>query len=183
MAEFVRTRHRAPFERLFRRYRGRMVSYAMKYVRRQDRAEELAQDVFVRVYTTRRYEPSASFRAWLYRVATNLCLNEVRRGEYRVAREDLDDHAELSLGPGAGPEADFEARELTRRLEETLHGLPEKQRAAFLMARFEGLSHEEIASALGSSVPAVKSLIHRALERLRQRMEAEEAAHAREAMS
>ncbi|NJK89065.1 MAG: sigma-70 family RNA polymerase sigma factor [Myxococcales bacterium] len=65
------------------------------------------------------------------------------------------------------PEADLLGRELTRRLEVRLAELPKKQQAAFVMARFEGLSHQEIATALGTSVSATKSLIHRALEALR----------------
>jgi RNA polymerase sigma-70 factor (ECF subfamily) len=167
MVEFMETRRREPYERLFRRYRTRMVAYAMKYVRSQDRAEELAQDVFVRVYTSKQYRPDAPFRAWLYRVATNVCLNEVRKAEYKVTREDgVGDR----LPGGPDPDAELMGAELARRLRRTLEQLPDKQRAAFVMARFEGLSHQEIGGALGTSVSAVKSLIHRALEALRREL-------------
>lgn len=172
MAEFVRTRERALFDRLFRRYRDRMVAHARRYVRDPSRAEEMAQDVFVRVYTTRRYEPDRPFRAWIYRVATNVCLNELRRGEHAVTRTDVD--AEALRAPG-GPEAELMGRELTRRLERRLSALPDKQRAAFVLARFEGLTHDEIATALGTSVSATKSLIHRALEALRAEVRADTA--------
>jgi len=73
-----------------------------------------------------------------------------------------------------GPETEVIGRQLTRRLEARLHALPDKQRAAFILARFEGLSHQEIADALQTSVSATKSLIHRALEALRAEVRAEE---------
>ena len=164
MAEFVRTRDRALFERLFRRYRVRMVAHARRYVKEPSRAEEMAQDVFVRVYTTKRYEPDRPFRAWLYRVATNVCLNELRRGEHAMTAADVETDR---LPAAGGPDAELAGRELSRRLEARLAALPDKQRAAFVLARFEGLSHDEIATALETSVSATKSLIHRALEALR----------------
>lgn len=172
MAEFVRTRDRALFDRLFRRYRDRMVAHAQRYVREPSRAEEMAQDVFVRVYTTKRYSPDRPFRSWIYRVATNVCLNELRRGEHAVNRSGI----ETDALPAAGePESELLGRELTRRLEARLFALPEKQRAAFILCRFEGLSHVEIADALGTSVSATKSLIHRALEALRAEVRTDEA--------
>jgi len=163
MAEFVKTRDRVLFERLFDRYRRRMVTYAHKYVRRRDRAEELAQDVFIRVYTCKSYSPDAPFRAWLYQVATRVCLNEVRRKEYAMTQAET----EPVLVDTAGPEDALDGARLSARLQARLDRLPEKQRAAFVMCRFEGLSHEEIAEALTTSVSSTKSLIHRALEALR----------------
>jgi RNA polymerase sigma-70 factor (ECF subfamily) len=166
MAEFVQTRSRALFDRLYQRYRNRMVAYAMRYVRDLSRAEELAQDVFVRVYRTKSYSPDAPFRAWLYRVATNLCLNEVRKQEYGVTKHTWEPGT--AVGAGAeDPEDHLLGSELSERLTRRLQALPSKQRAAFVMARFEGLSHEQIARALDTSVSATKSLIHRALEALR----------------
>lgn len=164
MAEFVRTRDRALFDRLYRRYRERMVAYARRYVKDPGRSEELAQEVFIRVYRTRSYRPEAPFKSWLYRVATNLCLNELRRPENGQVQRRLDEDV---LDTHPDPEARALGSELSRRLQDTLERLPPKQRAAFVMARFEGLSHEQIAGALGTSVSATKSLIHRALEALR----------------
>lgn len=165
MAEFVRSGDRVLFERLYRRYRDRMVSFVMRWVKQRDVAEELAQEVFVRVYTTKRYAADAPFKAWLYRVATNVCLNEVRRREYKVTKTEYQDAN--ARGP-EGPADELDARELSRRLGARLDGLPKKQRMAFILCRHEGLSHAEIADALGTSVPATKSLIHRALEALRE---------------
>ena len=167
MARFVQTRDRRVFEQLFSRHRRAMVAYAGRYVRNPARAEELAQEVFLRVYT-------AAFKTWLYRVATNVCLNELRKAEHKQKIESMDqtpdDGAprELAAPTGASPEAQAHGRALAGQLEAALRGLPEKQRAAFLMARHQGLSHDEIAETLSTSVSAVKSLVHRALETLRK---------------
>jgi RNA polymerase sigma-70 factor (ECF subfamily) len=158
------------FRALFSRYGRPMVGYCNQFVRDAARAEELAQEVFLNLYRAAgRYRPTARFRTFLYRIATNLCLNELRRGEHdrrseaersgeAPAARDLDSFP----GGGASPEDAAVARSLERAFERLLAELPEKQRAALVMARFEGLSYEEIADVLGTTVPAVKSLVHRA---------------------
>ncbi len=169
MAQFVKTRDRAVFEVLFQRYKRPIFAHTLRFVRVAARAEELTQDVFVRVYTTKRYEPATRFRTWLYTVATHVCLNELRRSEYRQSLESLDGPAsETAVSGAASPEEALAGRELQRTLEDALARLPTKQRAALLMARQDGLAHEEIAEALETSVPSVKSLIDRALETLRK---------------
>ena len=168
MARFVETRDRRVFEVLFQRYKRPMVAHARRFVRSDAKAEELAQDVFVRVYTTKRYAPDAKFKTWLYRVATNLCLNELRRPEYGQRLEALDDDPrELPASSHTAPDVVLSGAELSACVARTLERLPPKQRAAFLMARQDDLSHEQIAEALETSVSAVKSLMHRALEALR----------------
>jgi RNA polymerase sigma-70 factor (ECF subfamily) len=156
----------AAFRALFERHARAMVAFCHHYVRDAARAEELAQDVFVKLYRAAdRYEPSARFRTFLYRIAANHCLNELRRGEYAArAAQGQDDPADpdtLASG-GAGPDGEAEARKLEGAVKVLLDRLPEKQRAAFVLARFEGLSYEEIAEVLETSVSAVKSLVHRA---------------------
>ncbi len=173
MAKFVETRDRQVFAVLFQRYERKMINHARRFVRDPARAEELAQDVFIRVYTTKRYEPTTKFSTWLYRVATNLCLNELRRPEHqqRLASLDAanpDERANELPSPAADPEAAAHGQQLAQRLTAAMARLPAKQRAAFLMARQDHMSHEEIAAALETSVSAVKSLIHRALEALRR---------------
>ena len=173
MARFVKTRDRQVFAVLFQRYEQRMINHARRFVRDPARAEELAQDVFVRVYTTKRYEPQTKFSTWLYRVATNVCLNELRRPEHQqqVASLDApggDDRPRELPSQAADPEATAHGQQLAHRLSAAMAKLPPKQRAAFMMARQDHMSHEEIAAALETSVSAVKSLIHRALESLRR---------------
>ncbi|HZZ84217.1 MAG TPA: sigma-70 family RNA polymerase sigma factor [Anaeromyxobacteraceae bacterium] len=159
------------FRTLFERHGRAMVSFCHHYVRDGARAEELAQDVFLKVHrSAARYQPTARFRTWLYRIAANHCLNELRRGEYAVRREaaprdggaaeplDLDT---LPSG-GATPEETAMGEALAEAVRGLLARLPEKQRTAFVLCRLEGMSYEEIAEVLETSVSAVKSLLHRA---------------------
>jgi RNA polymerase sigma-70 factor (ECF subfamily) len=141
-----------------------MVAFCHHFVRDPARAEELAQDVFVKLHQAAdRYRATARFRTFLYRIASNHCLNELRRGEYgarRAAAEPADPDA-LPSG-AATPEEAARGAALERAVGELLARLPEKQRAALVLCRLEGLSYEEIAEVLDTSVSAVKSLVHRA---------------------
>jgi len=158
------------FRVLYERHARAMVAYCHRFVRDAGRAEELAQDVFVKLHrAVHRYSPSARFKTFLYRVATNHCLNELRRGEYaaRAASPGASDGAgrpDLAALPSplASPQQALEATRLEGAVARLLDGLPEKQRAAFVLCRFEGLSYQEIAETLETSVSAVKSLVHRA---------------------
>jgi RNA polymerase sigma-70 factor (ECF subfamily) len=158
----------AAFRALYERHARAMVAFCHHFVRDDARAEELAQDVFVKVYQAAdRYRPTARLRTFLYRIASNHCLNELRRpdraaraAEPPQAREPVD----LDSFPSGGPSPEDHARgtALERAVRALLEKLPEKQRAAFVLCRFEGLSYEEIAEVLETSVSAVKSLVHRA---------------------
>jgi RNA polymerase sigma-70 factor (ECF subfamily) len=160
----------AAFRALFERHGRATMAFCQRFVKDAARAEELAQDVFLKLHATAdRYQPSARFKTFLFRIATNHCLNEVRRGEYRT-RPEVDplseDGAPLDPdalpGNSANPEEMARGQALSRDVEAMLARLPESQRAAFVLARFEGLSYEEIAQVLGTTVPSVKSLVHRA---------------------
>jgi RNA polymerase sigma-70 factor, ECF subfamily len=155
------------FRVLFERHARAMVRFCHHFVRDAARAEELAQDVFVKLYrASNRYRPSARFRTFLYRIASNHCLNEIRRGEYgaRAAEGRADAPTDPDVLPSAEPtpEASAEGAALERAVGALLERLPEKQRAALVLCRLEGLSYEEIADVLDTSVAAVKSLVHRA---------------------
>src|SRR6266496_37348 len=138
------------FRSLFEKYGRAMVAFCHHFVRDGARAEELAQEVFLKLYaSSARYQPTARFKTFLYRIASNHCLNELRRGEYAPRR-------------AADPDADALGAALSREVQALLARLPEKQRAAFVLARLEGLPYEEVAEVLQTSVSAVKSLVHRA---------------------
>lgn len=174
MVRFVRTRDRKVFEMLFEKYERPILAHVRRFVANSAVAEELVQEVFLRVYTTKQYRAEYKFRTWLYRVATNVCLNELRRPHHGKAHDSLDasdTHQPELPSLEAAPDARFEGQELAARVTSALERLPPKQRAAFLMVRHDGMSHEEIASALETSVSAVKSLVHRALEALRREVE------------
>jgi RNA polymerase sigma-70 factor (ECF subfamily) len=158
---------RRAFAALFDRHQASVVRFAYRFVGDRARAEELAQDIFVKLYrNAKSYRPSAKFKTFLFRVATNHCLNEVRRGEYRVKHVQDDagkSEAEALPGPsGSSPDQELAGRELEALVQRALGELSDRERAAFSMCRFEGMAYREIASALKATEAAVKSLIHRA---------------------
>ena len=150
------------FRALYQRNAGAVIAFCHHFVRDAARAEELAQDVLVKVYRSReRYRPTARFRTFLFRIAANHCLNELRRGEAARAPEAPAD-PDLLPGREANPEEAARGAALERAVGALLDRLPEKQRLALVLCRFQGLSYEEIAGVLDTTVPAVKSLVHRA---------------------
>lgn len=156
------------FAELFRRWRRPMVRFAVRFCGRQDRGEELAQDIFLKIYRARaRYVPSEPFRAYIFRVATNHCLNEVRRAEHRHRGGSVD---ALKTEPrdGERPAADalVHADRIQQAVRAAVAGLPETQRAALLLQKEQGLPLAEIADALETTVSAVKSLLNRARKTL-----------------
>jgi RNA polymerase sigma-70 factor (ECF subfamily) len=158
---------RSAFDALFHRYTPRLVSFLTRMVREPDRAEELAQEVFVRIYQARdRYEPKAKFSTWLFGIASNLALNELALA-YRK-RERAWDGSGVERIEDSGPSAEesVDALRTAERLEKALARLPDRQRAALLLRAEEGLGYAEIAEAIGASPSGVKSLIHRARENL-----------------
>jgi RNA polymerase sigma-70 factor (ECF subfamily) len=155
------------FRTLFERHARSMVAFCHHFVKNQARAEELAQDVFLKLHQAApRYQPSARFQTFLYRIASNHCLNELRRGEHQARRAAGADgepaEPDALPGPAATPEESARGAALERAVARMLERLPEKQRLALVLCRFQGLSYEEIAAVLETTVPAVKSLVHRA---------------------
>lgn len=167
------------FGELFAKFAPRVLQYARRLVGSEARAEELTQDVFVQVFRFRaRYRPEARFATWLFTIATNLCLNELRRPE-RQLRVDLWDHPEgeeAREGPplpdpdAATPEQRAAGRELAKALEREIGALPPKQRAALLLSRVDGLAYRDVGEALGCSEGAVKALLFRATHALKGRL-------------
>ena len=155
---------RQAFAELFDRHHAAVVRFAARMVGDAARAEELAQDIFVSLYRAApRYRPTARFTTWLYRVATHHCLNELRTPARRAAPASGGSLlAALPADPAHGPEAAAEGQALAQVVRSALAELPDRERAAFTLCRFEGLSYRDIAEALEATEPAVKSLVHRA---------------------
>jgi RNA polymerase sigma-70 factor (ECF subfamily) len=166
----------ASFAILLEKHRLPVIHFIYRMVQNQGVAEELAQEVFLRVYRSRgSYEPTAKFTTWLFRIATHLALNSLRDGKHRRLEERLD-HAT----------ADAPARQVSdrrpsveqkmmhqARLEEIRRAvamLPEKQRAAVLMHKYQEMEYSQIAKVLNCSESAIKSLLFRAYETLRARL-------------
>ena len=168
------------FEALFRKHSSSVVKLAYQFVRSRERAEELSQTVFLQLYRARhRYEPRARFLTYLYRITTNVCLNELRRREYSATMESLDGAVDDSgnaaparipdeLSPD--PVQHLAGVEIAAEIRRVLDQLPLNQRAAFLLGRIEGLSYRDVAESLDTSVSAVKSLIFRATSTLRSEL-------------
>jgi RNA polymerase sigma-70 factor (ECF subfamily) len=169
------------FELLLRKYRTPVVNFLYRMVRDAATAEDLAQEVFLRVYRARgQYLPTAKFTTWMFRIATNLALNALRDGRYRQMEISIDQSPVDYSGDGASDQpaleiADRQASielELIRRhradlIRRAVESLPEKQRAAVLLHKYQELDYDEIAGVLGCSESALKSLLFRAYETLR----------------
>ncbi|MHC4956919.1 MAG: RNA polymerase sigma factor [Planctomycetota bacterium] len=167
------------FSVLVDRYRNAIVNLTYRYLGNRADAEDLAQEVFVKVYKAReRYEARAKFTTWLYRVAVNASLNEVRNRKNRpthgaaaLATGDTDEAAAPVAASDPGPAESAEKSELRARVRAAVDELPDRQRMAILLNKFHGLSYEELAHAMEMSIPAVKSLLVRARENVRKAIE------------
>ena len=167
------------FGLLLQRYRTPLVNFLYRMVRSREQAEDLAQEVFLRVYRAREdYEPSAKFTTWLFRIATNLALNSVRDHRYQKLEVSMD--APITVDAEDGEERMMEVADEHPDIEEHLveearkkmirhaiEKLPEKQRAAVLLHKYQELDYAEISKILQCSESALKSLLFRAYETLR----------------
>jgi RNA polymerase sigma-70 factor (ECF subfamily) len=169
----------AAFAELVEKYKQPVMNLACRTLRDATEAEDVAQNVFVQVFkSAHRYHISAKFSTWLFTIARNLCLNEIRR-RTRHPAESLDlAHPEQEDQPlrqfedkrTSSPPENLLHGELEEKVGQALAELPENQRAAILLCRQEELSYEEIAEVLGCSLSATKSLIHRGRETLKQKL-------------
>jgi len=169
------------FATLLRKYRTPVVNFLYRMVRDSAAAEDLAQEVFLRVYRARQgYAPSAKFTTWMFRIATNLALNSLRDNHHRQLEISMDQTVEMNEGeqpalevPDRRPTAEQQllARSRTEMIRNAIYGLPEKQRAAVLLHKYQELDYDEIAKILGCSESALKSLLFRAYETLRIQLE------------
>ena len=161
---------------LLEKHRASVIHFLYRMVQDQAVAEELAQEVFLRVYRSREtYEPTAKFTTWLFRIATHLALNSLRDGKNRRNEARLD--VETPEGPAREvsdwrPSVEQVMVRQARREEvrQAVACLPEKQRAAVLMHKYQEMEYTQIAKALNCSESAVKSLLFRAYETLRARL-------------
>jgi RNA polymerase sigma-70 factor (ECF subfamily) len=166
----------ASFGLLLEKHRSPVVHFLYRMVQNQAVAEELAQEVFLRVYRSRSsYEPTAKFTTWLFRIATHLALNSLRDGKNERLQERLDnDSSDKPARQVSDNRPSVEQKMVYRvRLDEVrqaVAALPEKQRAAVLMHKYEEMEYSQIARVLRCSESAVKSLLFRAYETLRARL-------------
>jgi len=163
------------FEQLIERHQSLVAGTVARMLGSSSEVEDIAQQVFIRVWkSARRYVPRAKFTTWLLKITRNLVFNELRRAKRHA-------HVPLQTEPGAEefplkdetnptPDASLLESELQRMIEEAITELPESQRMALILRRYEQLSYEQIADILDLSVPAVKSVLFRARTELRARL-------------
>lgn len=173
----VREGDEASFALLLERHRGPVIHFLYRMVQNQAVAEELAQEVFLRVYRSRTtYEPTAKFTTWLFRIATHLALNWIRDRKNEKGLESLDEESTeggpIRQVPDCKPNIEqwmlHDAR--MEEVRKAIALLPEKQRAAVLMHKYHEMEYAQIAKVLSCSESAVKSLLFRAYETLRARL-------------
>jgi RNA polymerase sigma-70 factor, ECF subfamily len=164
------------FRELFARHHKRVINFCYRFCLDRGVAEELAQEVFIRVYQAAgRYRPDARFSTWLYRIAVNLCLNESRKRKYKVSIESMDQPVYAGDSESVRDIGDqealsshemVEAGEREKLIQQAMKALPEEQKAALLLRVFNEFSYEEIADQMTITEAKVKSLIYKGRKRL-----------------
>ncbi len=167
----------AAFSQLVEQYSGMVYSLLTRFLGRRPGREDMVQEVFLRVVRAReRYEPTARFSTWIYRIVFNLAVNETQRASNKytlsldrpLGDDDAGSLLDLQDGEVPDPSQGLEQSDVVRAVREAIAALPEKQRAAVILAKYHDTPYVEIAEILDSSEKAIKSLIHRARETLRE---------------
>jgi len=152
------------FSLLFRQQYEALCFFAHRFVRDFDAAEGIVQDVFVRLWDTReKLSIHTSVRSYLYAAVKNSCLNQIKRSGFSSPLEDQGEQSDSTM---LRPDAKLESDEISRALEKAIEGLPSKCRQIFCLAKFDGLSYQEIAEIQNVSINTVKTQLRRALKSL-----------------
>lgn len=163
-AEQIRLGNHAAFESLFRTYYSRLCRFAFRMTGSKTSAEELVQDLFVRLWTNRHdLTPEGSLRSYLYRAVRNQSINYLKQ----KTRNDSSTVEPDDLRSDSNPLEELYSREIRTAIEEAVHLLPPRCRLVFLLHRFDGLTYSEIAEILGISIKTVETQMGRALKTLR----------------
>jgi RNA polymerase sigma-70 factor (ECF subfamily) len=175
----VKTGDESAFTYLVQKYRRQMVGFMYRMCHNPAAAEELAQEVFLRVYRSRSsYEASAKFNTWLYRIATNLAVNHARDTRHerpentlRLDEPDQETGSTPDLADGnLTAEEQMLRRERLAVIRQKVQALPERQRMAVIMHKYQQMDYREIADVMKLSESATKSLLFRAYETLREQL-------------
>ena len=177
MQELAQGAHLA-FEELLTRYETPVITFCYAFLRNREAAEDIAQETFMRVFrNAKRYQPVAKFTTWLYKIAANLCINELKKGKLRST---------LSLDEPAGPDPDgsriveriaadttspltaLEQAEAQALISKAIEHLPPDQRTTLVMVEYHQMQYQDIAEILEVSVSAIKMRVKRARETLRE---------------
>jgi RNA polymerase sigma-70 factor (ECF subfamily) len=156
------------FELIVLRYKDAIFNFIYHFLADYHRAQDISQETFLRVFRNAdRYKSRNSFKSWIYRIAANLCKNELRdRSRHKELL--LDDPAVYTESRYTSPDKAYEDEEVQRLVKEAVNSLPEDQRMAIVMREYQDMTYEEIASALNCSLGAVKSKIYRARQNIKR---------------
>ncbi len=165
------------FQRLFNKHKRGIINFIYRFCQDRGVAEELAQEVFLRIYeSAHQYRPTAKFSSWIFRIATNICLNELRKAEYQAkirtsspsGQSRWEGDSELEDRSRQSAHSLLETKERRERLRRAITKLPERQRIALILNIYYDFSYREIAEQIGCPEGTVKTLIHRSKEAIKQ---------------
>ena len=168
------------FEKLVIKYKENITNMIYQFIGDKEEAEDLAIEVFLRVYQARgKYKPRAKFTTWLYKIATNLCLDEIRKKtklhtvslskSIPIEEGKEEELIEKIADPSPSPQKILEEREKNALVREAINSLPARQRIATILRIYEGLSYKEISKILGCSVKSIERLLYRARVNLKEK--------------
>ena len=166
------------FEALMHKYYPRLLNFIHRFIGQREIAEDLTQEVFMKVYqAVSAYRPESKFQTWIYTIAKNISLNELRRNkkltvslDEPLSSQDGGFKRDVEDPSGVRPDEELLRQETVRAVRQAIHALPENQRMAVILRRYEQFSYEEIAQTMRMSVKAVKSLLSRAKENLKNKL-------------
>ncbi|MFO7946419.1 MAG: sigma-70 family RNA polymerase sigma factor [Armatimonadota bacterium] len=180
LVERARQGDRDAFEQLVNEYKDKIYNYVARMLNDRDRAEDVAQETFIRAYTSLpNFRGASSFQTWLYRIASNLAIDTMRRRSYREGEFSLDETLQTREGEvqrqvedeGPGPEKTIQNEELRAQIEEAIVELSPKLRTVIVLYEMQGLSYKEIAKVVGAPLGTIKSRLFNAREQLKEILE------------
>ncbi|MBE0460679.1 MAG: sigma-70 family RNA polymerase sigma factor [Candidatus Aminicenantes bacterium] len=169
----------AAFDQILRKYKRLVINLAYRFIQNRAEAEDIAQEVFLRVYySAKRYKPKAKFSTWIYKITANICINNLRSKKHLqivslnkpISTTGNEMITEMPDPTYIHPSANSEKKEINQLVKEAISSLPINQKMAVILQKYEGLSYREISEIMGCSIQAVDSLLQRAKQNLKRKL-------------
>ena len=159
------------FNQIMGKYKGIVIGITRRYFNDRSRAEDIAQEVFLRIYLSKnKYKPKSKLSTWIFRITANLCLNDIRSRKREEGNLDLINDNTSSTDRELDIIDKLEIEELNETVRSALLSLPERQRLAVILSKYDGLSYQEISKILNCSISAVDSILQRAKQTLKKQL-------------
>jgi len=169
---------KSTFCQLVEKYQDSVINTCYRFLRNKEEAEEVAQEVFLKVYlSANSYQPKAKFSTWLFKIVVNLCLNKLRdKKKYSSLKIDNPFYKnqmenDIPALTESQPDKSYEHKEMKGIIKDAIDSLPENQRVAIILNKYEGFSYQEMAKILDCSVSSIESRLFRAKENLKKKLE------------